>query len=57
MGYKWSCMKHIEIYDKAEEVMKRGIAELPDGAQLYSSLGILLGKQNRLEVSLVDESE
>ncbi len=40
-----------DMYDKAEEVMKRGITEIPEGALLHSSLGVLLGKQNRLEVS------
>ncbi len=38
------------MYDKAEEIMRRGISENPNAAQLYSSLGILLGRQNRLEV-------
>lgn len=38
------------MYDKAEEVMRSAIAEIPDSAMLYSSLGVLLGRQNRLEV-------
>lgn len=39
------------MYDKAEEVMRRAISEIPNCAQFYSSLGVLLGRQDRLEVS------
>ena len=44
---------YIEMHDKAEEVMRNAIAEIPDCAQLYSSLGVFLGKQNRLEVHYI----
>lgn len=39
-----------EMYDEAEEVLRKAISELPSYAELYSSLGVLLGRQNRLEV-------
>jgi hypothetical protein len=39
-----------DMYDKAEEVMRMAISEVPDCAKFYSSLGIMLGKQKRLEV-------
>lgn len=39
------------MYDKAEEVIKQAISEVPNFAQFYSSLGIMLGRQNRLEVN------
>ena len=41
----------IELYKEAEEVMRMAISEVPNYAQFYSSLGIMLGRQNRLEVS------
>lgn len=40
----------VGMYDKAEEVMRKAIREVPNFAQFYSSLGIMLGRQNRLEV-------
>lgn len=40
-----------DMYDKAEEVLRSAIDEVPSsGGLFYSSLGVLLGKQNRLEV-------
>lgn len=40
------------MYDKAEELMRMAISEVPNCAQFYSSLGIMLGRQNRLEVCI-----
>ena len=40
----------LELYDKAEDILKRAIRQFPDEAKFYSSFGVLLGRQDRLEV-------
>jgi tetratricopeptide (TPR) repeat protein len=46
------CSKYFVIgkYKEAERVLSEAIKELPDDPLLYYSLGVLLGRINRLQV-------
>lgn len=41
------------MYKEAETVMKEAITLMPDKARFYFSLGVLLGKTERLEVRII----
>ena len=41
------------MYKEAETVMKEAITLMPDKARFYFSLGVLLGKTERLEVCII----
>lgn len=40
----------IEMFKEAEKVMKEAVSIMPDDPRFYFSLGVLLGKTQRLEV-------
>ena len=48
------CSKYFIIgeYKEAERVMKEAIKQLPNDPTLYYSLGVLLGRMNRLQVRI-----
>lgn len=44
------CFLNIEMYSEAEGVLREAVSIIPDNAQFYYSLGVLLGRVNRLDV-------
>ena len=43
------------MYGEAEKVLREALSTMPENPQFYYSLGVLLGRVNRLDVRLLSD--